>query len=476
MGGPTSEPEIEASVEELRRVSLFAHLPEEQLRWIAGRGEEVRFEAGEKIASQGDPADGFYVVLEGATEWTRRASGREVHAVTLGPGEVFAELILLLGASYPTTGRATTGTRLYKLDPGAFWEMLDVCPQVRRDVLRIATERSQIHETVSNQQAKLVSLGTMSAGLAHELNNPAAAASRAAALLAETLKELRKLALALGEHRLTVEQRALVLGVLDAATGGATPSGALDPLERGDREDELADGLDSLGVEDAFGLAPTFFEAGLDAGRLEEIAVGLGPDAAAGVLAWLGAALAAEASAEEIRRSTAQISGLVGAMKEYTYMDETALQQVNIHEGLESTLTVLGHKLKGGVEVVRDYDEGLPSLWARGDELNQVWTNLVDNAVDAMGGQGHLTVSTHREGERAVVEIADDGPGVPQEIEDRIFEPYFTTKGVGEGSGLGLDISRRIVDGHGGDIRILSEPGDTRFRVRLPIEDGRTEE
>lgn len=458
-----------ALMDELRRVPLFAHLPDDQLEWIAERGTEVRLAAGGRIASQGDPADGFYVVLEGETEWTRTVGTQEVHAVTLGPGTMFAELILLTDAPYPTSGRALSAVRLLKLEPDAFWQMLTVCPTVLRGIVRTAAERSQIHESVTQQQAKLISLGSMAAGLAHELNNPAAAVSRSAEGLGDAFGELSPRAFGLGA-RLDAEQRewvgALPRGVAERARAAAE----LDALARSDQEDEVGTWLDERGVEDGWELGPTLVGVGLDTAWLDELTEHVPAEMLGDVLGWLQAEVNGRALVDEIRQGSTRISKLVKAIKEYSYMDRAAEQEVDLHEGLESTLTILGHKLKKGVEIVREYDRGPPPITARGGELNQVWTNLIDNAVDAMGGGGRLWVRTRCEAGRVVVEIKDDGPGIPPEVLPRIWEPFFTTKGVGKGTGLGLDIARRIVvENHGGDIRVTSEPGDTRFEVRLPI-------
>ncbi len=461
----------------LRRIPFFAPLSDELFAAIP-EGTEVRLPAGALIATEGDPADGLYAVLEGETEWTKKVDGEEVHAVTLGAGTIFAELILLLDAPYPTTGRAVTDVRLYKWEPDAFWRLMAVCPAILRGVLAVATERSQIHESVSQQAAKLASLGRMAAGLAHELNNPAAAARRAAYSLREESLKAQREALT-HDGRFTPAQKQQLASLGDETTDVSAYPVFLDTLERSDREDELADWLEDHGVEDAFELAPTLVSAGLDAGRLDALAEGpegLHDEALVGALEWLGATLNLATLAGEVGASTGRISELVRAMKEYSHMDKTAMREVDVREGLESTLTILAHKLKKGVAVEKEYAEGLPRICANGGELNQVWTNIVDNAVDAMHGQGKLKVKTSRDEENVFVEISDDGPGIPREAKKRIFEPFFTTKGVGEGTGLGLDIVQRIVSGHGGEVRVDSSPGETVFKVRLPINGPRREQ
>ena len=457
--------------ETLGRVPLFSHLPEEQISWIASHGEEVRLPAGAVIAREGDPPDGFYVVLEGETEWTRKVGGQDVFVIDLGEGSIFAELIMVLDAPYPTTGRAGTDVRLLKLNAEDFWEMLKVCPRVLRGILVTSVERAELHESVSQQHAKLISLGTMAAGLAHELNNPAAAVGRSAGEAREAFRESSARAVELGALEMTPEEREVVAGLPAQVAQKAEAAPGLDSLDRSDREDEVALWLEDRGVEDAWDLAPTLVGAGLDAGWLEDLAARLPERALPDVLAWLASETAGDELLREIRQASARVSELVGAVKSYSHMDKGAQKQANINEGLKSTLVMLGHKLKkGNVEVVKDLDEGLPTVCAYGSELNQVWTNLLDNAIDAVGGDGRVGVRSAREGDKVLVEISDDGPGIPEEVRARIFEPFFTTKDVGAGTGIGLDISHRVVvEEHGGDIRVESSPGDTRFQVRLPI-------
>jgi len=453
----------------LRAVPLFKSLSDDRLAWIAEHGEEVRVGAGDVIARQGDPPDGFYVVIEGETEWTRKVGGEEVFVATLGEGAIFAELIMVLDAPYPTTGRATAQTKLLKLGRASFWEMLKVCPEVLRGILATSVERAELHESVSQRHAKLISLGTMAAGLAHELNNPAAAINRAAAEARRTFRDASERAAKLGTLPLDAAQRSLV-AELPGKVAAMNPP-ALDSLERSDLEDEVALWLEERGVEEAWDVSPTLVGAGLDTAWLDELAGRVQEEALGGVLGWLGALLAGEGLLGEIEESSGRVSELVKAIKTYTHMDKASSKEVDVAAGLDSTLVMLGHKLKkGDVMVVREYEEGLPPVCGHAGELNQVWTNLLDNAIDAVGGHGKIGVRASRENGRVLVEISDDGPGIPEAVRERMFEPFYTTKDVGKGTGLGLDISRRVVvDDHGGDIRVDSKPGDTRFEVRLPI-------
>ena len=455
----------------LRTVPLFRDLSDDRLAWISEHAEKVRLDAGDTIARQGDPPDGFYVVMQGETEWTRRVGNEDVFVVTLREGSIFAELIMVLDAPYPTTGHAVTDVGLLKLGAQSFWEMLRICPEVLRGILATSVERAELHESVSQRHGKLISLGTMAAGLAHELNNPAAAIGRNATEAREAFGEASEKAAQLGGLALSEEQRAFVAGLPEEVAKRSETSGSLDSLDLSDLEDELALWMEDRGVEEAWEVSPTFAGAGLDTSWLEGVAERVPEAALGGVLGWLGATMAGDELLREIEGGSARISELVRAIKTYTHMDKAASKEVDVHAGLDSTLIMLGHKLKkGDVEVVRDYAKNLPRVCGHAGELNQVWTNLLDNAIDAVEGNGRITVRTSRENGRVLVEVADDGPGIPDDVRERIFEPFYTTKDVGKGTGLGLDISYRVVvEDHKGDLRVLSEPGDTRFQVRLPI-------
>lgn len=458
-------------IDALQHIPLFANLTAEQLRWVAEQGQEIRLHPGDRIASEGDPADGFYIILAGETEWTKRVGQQEVHAVTLGAGTVFAELILILDAPYPTTGRALTSVRLYKLTPETFWQMLTVCPSVLRGVVAIAAERSQIHESVSQQHAKLISLGTMAAGLAHELNNPAASVQHASGRLRETFTTIPKLVCRLNKEHLTAAQSEFVDHFHRELAAHAHAAVSLSPLERSEREDELADWFDSHDIAHGWEHAATFVQAQVTTSQLDTLAEHVPTTALGSVIDWIAATLSTGTLLDEMVQSSRRISTLVKVIKDYAYLDQAPLQEIDIREGIENTLIILGHRLqRGTITIHQQYEPLLPRICAYGNELNQVWTNLIDNALDAIGDAGELTIRTASEAGRVLVEIRDNGPGIPPAIQERIWEPFFTTKDVGSGTGLGLDTCRRIVvNRHGGEIRCESQPGDTRFQVRLPL-------
>ena len=346
-------------------------------------------------------------------------------------------------------------SRLRVLTLQAFRGLFGACPEFGAQVLRMAAERTQWFAGLLKQEEKMAALGKLAAGLAHELNNPATAARRAARTLSELLPALQAQTIRLCSLGLDEDQLNTLIALPREAS--ARPAPALQPLERSDREDELSTWLDQRGVEDAWEMAPSFVAAGISVDELARIATDLAPEQVAAVLSWLHQALSAAGLINEVEHSTSRITDLVGAVKAYTYMDRAPLQEVDVHAGLDTTLTVLNHKLKG-ITLVRQYDNSLPRLMANGGELNQVWTNLIDNAIGATNGSGTIHLITRSENDYVMVEVADDGPGIPDEFQGKVFEPFFTTKGVGYGTGLGLDISYRIVQQHNGTLESTRSP------------------
>ena len=456
---------------DLEAIPIFEGLSADELAWLDANSTEETLANGDFFIQEGDEETRFYVVLEGELQVTRTLAGKKTVVGTTPRGIIGGELALLNETPSSVTAQAIMPSRLLVLGANTFRALFAFCPKLGARVLQIAAERTQNIAGLVKQQEKMAALGKLSAGLAHELNNPAAAARRAAGTLREALPALQEQTVLLNSLGLTEDQLCALHDFQQRAAKQAATAPALAPLEQSDREEALGDWLQEHGVDNGWELAPALVSAQLAPDDLEQLLQPLPPQAAPPVLAWLNQGLGAASLLDQIEQSTQRIAELVGAVKSYTFMDQGGMQEVDLHAGLDSTLAMLNHKLKG-VKVVREYDPELPRVLASGSELNQVWTNLIDNAIDALGGKGTLRLITRCENSFAMVEVADDGPGIPEDVLPRIFEPFYTTKDVGVGSGLGLDITYRIIRQHNGTVEVQSHPGLTRFIVRLPAPAG----
>ena len=451
---------------ELLRIPAFEGLPDDQLDWFISQSTEVVLKAGDIFLQQGTPAVWMIIMLEGQMQM-RGALGGEAVTIPLEPGEITGLLPFSRMKVAVLTGRALTDGRILKFPSAKFPELVQKMWELAQRLVGQMSDRIRETTRWEQQVDRLASLGKLSAGLAHELNNPASAVKRATSLLRETMYRIKDAAQELGKHNLTDVQRAEI-EKLEASflKRDETP---LDTLATSDLEDQIDSLLRSHGQNDLWQLAADLARRGVKPEALESLFATMDADVARAALVRIAASVEIANLLIEIESSTTRISDLVRAIKEYTYMDQTTAQNVDIAKGLENTLTILNHKIKRGITVHREYEKIPLLVNSYGSELNQVWTNIIDNAIDAMKGTGELRIRTCRDDDCVVVEIGDNGPGIPPEVEPHIFEPFYTTKGVGEGTGLGLDTALRIVKKHRGSIQVDSKPGNTRFQIFLPL-------
>ena len=451
---------------ELLHVPPFANLPDDQLAWFISRSEEMRLKAGDSYFREGDPADAMFVILEGQLQ-ARGELGGETVVISIKPGNVTGVLPYSRMKQFTVSVRAVTDARVLRFPASQFPDLIQKMPELTQRLVGLMSDRIRETTRLEQQRDRLASLGKLSAGLAHELNNPASAAKRATSQLRDVLKRIRDASHELGRRDLTAAQKSEIekLETSFVQRDEVPP----DPLTISDLEGQIDSLLRSHGQTDLWQMAADLARKNVKPETLESLFATLDADTARAALVRIAASVEVATLLNEIESGTSRISDLVRAIKEYTFMDQSPVQNVDIVKSLETTLTIMNHKLKRGVVVQRDYERVPLLVNSFGSELNQVWTNLIDNAIDAMGGKGELRVRTYREDSCVVVEIADNGPGISPEIQPHIFEPFFTTKGVGEGTGLGLDTVQRIVKKHRGNIQVNSKPGDTRFQVWLPL-------
>ncbi|HEY6263366.1 MAG TPA: ATP-binding protein [Candidatus Acidoferrum sp.] len=456
---------------ELLRVPAFSGLPDDQIAWFIGQAKEMNISAGDMAFRQDEPADAMFVVLDGQMQ-ARGELGGEAVVIPMKPGDVTGVLPFSRMKQFSVGARAITDSRVLRYPASLFPDLVQKMPELAQRLVGLMSDR--IRETTRREQQRdrLASLGKLSAGLAHELNNPASAAKRATSQLRDVLKKIRDASHALGSRDLSPEQKAEIEKLETAfVQSNEVPP---DALTISDLEEQIDSLLRSHGQNDLWQMAADLARKNVQPEALESLFAILDPGTARAALVRIAASVEVATLLDEIESGTSRISDLVRAIKEYTYMDQTPLQNVDIVKSLETTLTILNHKLKHGIVVERDYQKIPLLVNSFGSELNQVWTNLIDNAIDAMGGEGKIQVRTYRDDNCVVVEIADNGPGIPPDVRSHIFEPFFTTKGVGEGTGLGLDTVQRIVNKHRGNIQVSSKPSDTRFQVWLPLAEGQT--
>ena len=454
----------------LRQIPLFSRLDDQQFEF-AKLGRERWLESGEILAVEGEPSGGFWVLLEGEIQCTKKVGDRQVPWVNFGPQSYFGHELILLNQPYLTTARAMLKSYLLEFDTQAFWKIMELSPAISRDLLIMTAQRTQDLGRVSMQAEKLVSLGTLTSGLAQELQQVAATGRQAVDHLQGLFQWLQPLTVKLNAQHMTLEQQEFLLNLQQTLLERMTALPvASNPQAWHHQEEEIIQWLTERSIPHQQQFAKVLTRAGLDTTILNHIASIIPSESVCAVLAWLKTTLKSLALAHDVESSTQHIAELVQIAKDYTYLDQASLQEMDIHEGIERTLTVLNHRLEPGITVIREYDCTLPPICVYGGDLNQVWTHLIDNAIDAMAGQGQLILRTSQSGERVLVEIIDNGPGIPPEIQPYIFDQFFTTKATDNGTGLGLPIAYRVVvDQHQGQLQVSSQPGCTCFQVYLSM-------
>jgi len=457
--------------DKLKNVPLFADLPDQDLEDLAEAITLQKLEKGEMLFEEGDQGDVMYLIDSGEIEILKISSERQVLLNVLNPGDVVGEMALLDESPRMAGARAGSPTTLLAIKKATFDDLLDQSPSAARSMFNTVIERLRSTEGLLRQSERMAQLGTLTAGVAHELNNPAAAVKRGAAQLADSVESYAKSQRTIAGYALSPSQEDALSALLTEVGELALNPPEIDPLDRSDLEYELQNWLEDRSVEDAWQVGPDLVNAGFTRAKLESLEQTFGSEAAPSVAILASKSAGVSGLLAEVGQASGQISNIVGSLKTYSYLDQAPVQTIDVSEGVDSSLLMLRSKLKQGVTVHRRYAENLPTIQAYGSELNQVWTNIIDNAVDALGGYGELEIRIYNSDEDVIVEIEDNGPGIPEEIQHRIFDSFFTTKEPGKGTGLGLDITYNIVvHKHRGNITVLSEPGRTCFQITLPID------
>ena len=459
-------------LEFLQNVPLFADMPREVLERLCESVETVELKAGEKLFKEGDEGNRAFVIGDGEVEIVTNANNREVLLAVRGSGIIIGEMALLESTPRTATVRARSDAVLYAIQKDDFDKLMTDNPVAMQVMFQTILGRLRENQRQMRQSEKMAQLGTLTAGVAHELNNPAAAVQRGAEQLQDAIARLNATYAQITRLGFDEDQLATLDGMSEHIQKQAEKPPELDALVRSDKENEIETWLEENKIENAWDIAPTLVNLEFDEAKLSSLAHDFPEERLPCVIEWLNATFDAYSLLGEIRQGGRRISEIVKALKSYSYLDQAPVQSVNVNEGLDDTLVILHNKVKAGINVKREYTENLPEIVGYGSELNQVWTNIIDNAIDALEGQedAQITIRTRVEGEWVVVEIEDNGPGIPEEVQPKIFDSFFTTKPPGKGTGMGLNISYNIVvQKHRGDIKVYSKPGQTCFEVWLPM-------
>ncbi len=453
----------------LKKVPLFADLPDDDLDRLCAVVLEEQLPLDEILFNEGDIGDKAYVIMEGEIDILKESGGQTVLLATRKAGEVIGEMSLLDQAPRFASGRSRTGCKLLSISHENLGHLLDTSPSAARVMLSTITNRLRSTELVLRQSEKMAQLGTLTAGIAHELNNPASAARRGAEHLDSAVRDLQQTYQKIISLGFSKEQWDAAAEYYELAQKRAVQTIDLDSLERSDREESIETWLDENQLEKSWEHAPILVNLGLNIADLEKFKKTFSGSLLDASLKWICTIFTIFSLLAEINQGTTRIAEIVKSLKSYVYLDQAPKQLIDIHEGLDNTLIMLRSKITSGIDLERHYADDLPKIQAHGSELNQVWTNIIDNAVDAIDGEGKITIRTRKKDDWIIVEIEDSGPGIPEDVQQNLFSPFFTTKPVGKGTGLGLNISFNIIQKHNGQIKVTSKPGKTQFSVHLPI-------